>query len=204
MNGVPIGLFVLCQDTKRGHRPGDFSLLARGASLGLRQIRRGAKSANGPEGFSLLEMMVVITVILMVASMSAPLYMTAMVRVREAVLADDLFTMRSLIDRFTLDPADAGPRSRPAGRVGGRRLSGETPDRPLHGIKRNLASPAGRRASLSEANVLGDCGRTQRLEPRFARRHAVQHVVGQGGKLVGAGGPGPGLNAPRHRSRFGA
>ena len=55
------------------------------------------------EGFSLLEMMVVVTVILILASMSAPLYMTAIVRAREAVLRDDLFTLRSLIDRFTLD-----------------------------------------------------------------------------------------------------
>jgi general secretion pathway protein G len=76
MNGAPIGLFMRCQHTKRRHRL---------------------------EGFSLLEMMVVVTVILIVASISTPIYMTAMVRVREAVLRDDLFTLRSLIDRFTLD-----------------------------------------------------------------------------------------------------
>jgi len=49
-----------------------------------------ASSANRPGGFSLLEMMVV-TVILIVASISAPIYMTAVVRAREAVLADHLF-----------------------------------------------------------------------------------------------------------------
>ena len=64
---------------------------------------RDNKSASRREGFSLLEMMVVVTVILIVASMSAPLYMTAMVRAREAVLADNLFTLRSLSDRLTLD-----------------------------------------------------------------------------------------------------
>ncbi len=76
MNGVPIGLLMRCQGTKRRH---------------LR------------EGFSLLEMMVVVTVILIVASISAPIFMTAIVGAREAVLRDDLFTLRSLIDRFTLD-----------------------------------------------------------------------------------------------------
>ena len=65
--------------------------------------RHGGKSANRPEGFSLLEMMLVIAVILILASISAPIYMTAVVRAREAVLRDDLFTLRSLIDRFTLD-----------------------------------------------------------------------------------------------------
>ena len=76
MNSVPSGLFMRCEDTKLRHRP---------------------------KGFSLLEMMVVVTVILIVASISAPIFMTAIVRAREAVLADDLFTLRYLIDRFTLD-----------------------------------------------------------------------------------------------------
>jgi general secretion pathway protein G len=48
-------------------------------------------------------MMAVITVILIVASFSTPIYQTALVRTREAVLRDDLFTLRFLIDRFTLD-----------------------------------------------------------------------------------------------------
>ena len=65
--------------------------------------RHDGKSVCCPEGFSLLEMMMVITVILIIASISAPIYMTAVVRAREAVLRDDLFTLRSLINRFTLD-----------------------------------------------------------------------------------------------------
>jgi general secretion pathway protein G len=48
-------------------------------------------------------MMMVITVILIVASISTPIYMTAVGRAREAVLRDHLFTLRALIDRFTLD-----------------------------------------------------------------------------------------------------
>src|SRR5208337_1823991 len=73
------------------------------ASIGRLIHRPKPKSANRPEGFSLLEMMMVVTVILIVASISAPIYMTAVVRAREAVLADHLFTLRALIDRFTLD-----------------------------------------------------------------------------------------------------
>ena len=73
------------------------------ASAGRLIYRPANQRTSRCEGFSLLEMMVVVTVILIVASMSAPLYMTAMVRPREAVLADDLFTLRSLVDRFTLD-----------------------------------------------------------------------------------------------------
>ena len=73
------------------------------APIGRLIGRDDGKSASRHEGVSLLEMMMVVTVILIVASISAPLYMTSMVRAREAVLRDDLFSLRSLIDRFTLD-----------------------------------------------------------------------------------------------------
>ena len=65
--------------------------------------RQHTQSANGPEGFSLLEMMMVVTLILIVASISAPFYMRGVERAREAVLRDHLYTLRALIDRFTLD-----------------------------------------------------------------------------------------------------
>ena len=52
--------------------------------------RHNGQRPNRPEGSSLLEMMMVITVILIVVSISSPLYMTGIVRAREAVLRDDL------------------------------------------------------------------------------------------------------------------
>jgi len=58
------------------------------ASTGRFMHRRRRKAASCPEGFSPIEMMMVVTVILIVASISAPIYMTAVVRAREAVLAD--------------------------------------------------------------------------------------------------------------------
>ncbi len=54
-------------------------------------------------GFTLLELMIVLTLILIMASMAAPTYHVAVVRAREAVLRDDLFTMRKLIDQYTID-----------------------------------------------------------------------------------------------------
>ena len=47
--------------------------------------------------------MIVVTLILIVASIAAPIYQTCATRAREAVLRDHLFTLRALIDRFTLD-----------------------------------------------------------------------------------------------------
>ena len=54
-------------------------------------------------GFTLLELMVVMTLILILATMAVPTYQVAIRRAREAVLRDDLYTMRSLIDQYTID-----------------------------------------------------------------------------------------------------
>ena len=54
-------------------------------------------------GFTLLELMVVMTLIIILVSIATPMYDRAIVRAREAVLRDDLFTMRQMIDQFTLD-----------------------------------------------------------------------------------------------------
>ena len=51
----------------------------------------------------------VVTLILIVVSIAQPIYHTAVVRAREALLADHLYTLRYLIDRFT---ADNGPSPR--------------------------------------------------------------------------------------------
>ena len=61
-------------------------------------------------GFSLLEMMAVIDLILILASFSMPMYHSIVVRGREAVLRDQLLTLRAQIDRFTHDYA-RGPES---------------------------------------------------------------------------------------------
>jgi general secretion pathway protein G len=54
-------------------------------------------------GFSLLEMMAVVTFILLLASFAMPSFLTIAARAHKAVLREDLFTMRSQIDRFTHD-----------------------------------------------------------------------------------------------------
>jgi general secretion pathway protein G len=54
-------------------------------------------------GFTLLELMVVLTLIMILASFAIPTYQRAILRAREAVLREDLYTMRKLIDEYTLD-----------------------------------------------------------------------------------------------------
>jgi general secretion pathway protein G len=65
--------------------------------------RRDANGGHRAKGFSLLEMMMVVTLILIVVSIATPIFQTVVARTREAVLADHLFTLRFLIDQFTRD-----------------------------------------------------------------------------------------------------
>jgi general secretion pathway protein G len=62
--------------------------------------RRGA-------GFTLLEMMIVISIILILMSIALPIYNQSVRRSREAVLRQDLFELRSLISQYTLDKQKA-------------------------------------------------------------------------------------------------
>jgi general secretion pathway protein G len=55
-------------------------------------------------------MTMVVTLILIVASIAAPIYRTCETRTREAVLRDHLFSLRALIDQFTRDNGRAPAR----------------------------------------------------------------------------------------------
>src|SRR3972149_5453689 len=54
-------------------------------------------------GFTLIELIIVISIMLILISIAAPIYRTSIIRSREAVLRDNLFTMRALIDQYTVD-----------------------------------------------------------------------------------------------------
>lgn len=67
--------------------------------------RRGRTS-----GFSLLELLVVITIILILMGIAVARYERSVIRGREAALKQDLFVMRNAIQQYTLDK-EAGPTS---------------------------------------------------------------------------------------------
>lgn len=68
----------------------------------LQQPRRGLLKAVDA-GFTLLELMIVISVIIILAAITLPQYQKTIRHTREAVLRDDLFKMRSLLDQFAAD-----------------------------------------------------------------------------------------------------
>ena len=77
----------------------------------------------------MIEMIVVIAIILVLIGMAAGRYEKSIVRSREAVLKQDLATMRNAIQQYTLDKGAGAPV---AGRPGFRRLLARSAHRPDH------------------------------------------------------------------------
>ncbi len=58
-------------------------------------------------GFTLIELMIVISIILILVSVALPAYNQSILRARESVLRQNLFTLRSVISQYTLDKQKA-------------------------------------------------------------------------------------------------
>jgi general secretion pathway protein G len=76
----------------------------------LSNAKATAQHRRSPRGFTLLELMVVMAIILILATLGAGRYEQSTIRAHEAALKQDLFVMRSAIQQYTLDK-EAGPNS---------------------------------------------------------------------------------------------
>ena len=68
------------------------------------RLRRKTRDSRG---FTLIELMIVISIILILVSISIPIYNQAILRAKESVLRQNLFTLRSVISQYTLDKQKA-------------------------------------------------------------------------------------------------
>jgi len=73
----------------------------------MRMMRKRARFGGRFAGFTMIEMIIVIAIISILASIAAANYQHSIWRAREAVLRNDLFTLRSSIDQYTLDKQKA-------------------------------------------------------------------------------------------------
>jgi general secretion pathway protein G len=73
------------------------------ARIDVGQIRRAGGTRGRRGGFTLLELMVVMALIVVIAGMAMASYRNAVTLAQEAVLREDLFRMRDAIDQYYAD-----------------------------------------------------------------------------------------------------
>lgn len=70
-------------------------------------IRTGKNSKRGALGFTMVELMIVMAIIVILISIAIPQYQKAIIRAKESVLRNNLTTLRNVIDEYTYDKQKA-------------------------------------------------------------------------------------------------
>ena len=70
---------------------------------GVRTDSQSAIRNSQSRGFTLLELMIVISIIIILVSVALPQFQKTIMHARESVLKDDLHKMRELIDQYAAD-----------------------------------------------------------------------------------------------------
>ena len=76
-----------------------------GRGAGMRMLGKAGRQRS--LGFTLLELMIVLSIIMILMAVAVPVYNQAIVQARESVLRSNLSTLRNVISQYTLDKQKA-------------------------------------------------------------------------------------------------
>jgi general secretion pathway protein G len=115
-------------------------------------MRRRNKSCRG---FTLIELMIVMLVIAVLLAIAVPNYTQSVIRAKESVLRQDLFTMNELIKRYTLDKQKAPQALEDLQQAG---YLKKIPTDPMTGNSDWATEPCDSILSLDQQDEGGICG----------------------------------------------
>lgn len=72
-------------------------------------IRIGKVGGWNAKGFTLIELMIVVSIVGILATIAVPSYQSSLIKARETVLRQDLFTLRELLDHHRADTGKYPP-----------------------------------------------------------------------------------------------
>ena len=71
-----------------------------------RHIRNG-RADSRQNGYTLVEIIIVMTIISILVSIAVPLYQKSIIRTKESILRNNLFSLRTVLDEYTYDKQKA-------------------------------------------------------------------------------------------------
>jgi general secretion pathway protein G len=74
-----------------------------------RTIEIGKRGARGSDGFTLIELMIVVSIIGILATLAVPSYQSSVLKAKEAALRQDLSTLRDVLDQHKADQGKYPP-----------------------------------------------------------------------------------------------